>query len=118
MTLAWEDREGAEPKGAVAGFDELYEAHRQRAYRLALLFITLVPLPFAFIGRPILVIVTYTIIGSLFIPFLAATLLYLNNRVAWTEPVPKNSVITNLLLIAILVLFAFVGAQEVIGALR
>ena len=51
-------------------------------------------------------------------PFVAATLLYLNNRVAWTEPVPKNSWITNLLLIAILVLFAFVGAQEVMNRLR
>ena len=51
-------------------------------------------------------------------PFVAATLLYLNNRVAWTEPVPKNSWITNLLLVAILVLFAFVGAQEVMNRLR
>jgi len=30
----------------------------------------------------------------------------------------QNSLVTNLLLIAILVLFAVVGAQEVIGALR
>ena len=51
-------------------------------------------------------------------PFLAATLLYLNNRVKWTEPVPQNAWLTNLLLVAILVLFAIVGAQEVIGALR
>src|SRR6188508_1269724 len=89
-----------------------------RPYRLGLLFISLVPLPLAFTGAPLLIIVTYTVIGSLFVPFLAATLLYLNNRVPWTEAVPKNSWITNLLLIAILVLFAFVGAQEVIGALR
>ena len=80
--------------------------------------ITLVPLPFAFTGRPIFIIITYTIVGSLFIPFLAATLLYLNNRVAWTEPVPRNHWTTNLLLVAILGLFAMVGAQEVIGALR
>ena len=59
-------------------------------YRLGLLFITLVPLPFAFTGRPILIIVIYTIVGSLFIPFLAATLLYLNNRVKWDAPVPHN----------------------------
>ncbi|MDP2052504.1 MAG: Nramp family divalent metal transporter, partial [Acidobacteriota bacterium] len=45
-------------------------------YRLALAFITLVPLPFAFTGRPIAVIIEYTIFGSLFVPFLAATLLY------------------------------------------
>jgi Mn2+/Fe2+ NRAMP family transporter len=87
-------------------------------YRKALLFISLVPIPFAFTGRPIQIVITYTIVSSLFVPFVAATLLYLNNRVPWTEPVPKNSWITNLLLIAILVLFAFVGAQEVIGALR
>jgi len=87
-------------------------------YRLALAFITLVPMPFAFTGRPISVIVIYTIVGSLFVPFLAATLLYLNNKVKWTEPVPHNAWYTNLLLCAILLLFAIVGAQEVIGALR
>lgn len=87
-------------------------------YRLALAFITLVPLPFAFTGRPIAVIVTYTIVGSLFVPFLAATLLYLNNRIKWNEAVPHNSWITNLLLVSILALFAVVGAQEVINALR
>jgi Mn2+/Fe2+ NRAMP family transporter len=89
-----------------------------RPYRLALLFITLVPLPFAFTGRPLVVIVTYTIVGSLFVPFLAATLLYLNNRVAWREAVPRNHWSTNVVLIAILALFAIVGAQEVAGALR
>ena len=85
-------------------------------YRLALLFITLVPLPFAFTGRPILIVVTFTIVGSLFIPFLAATLLYLNNRVPWTSAVPRNHWSTNVLLWAILALFVAVGAQEVMGA--
>ena len=84
-------------------------------YRLALAFVTLVPLPFAFTGRPIAVIVTYTIVGSLFVPFLAATLLYLNNKVAWTEPVPHNSVSTNVLLGAIVLLFVAIGGLEVVG---
>jgi len=87
-------------------------------YRLALVYITLVPLPFAFMGRPIAIIVTYTIVGSLFVPFLAGTLLYLNNRVKWQEPVPHNHWATNLLLVGILALFVAVGAQEAIGALR
>jgi Mn2+/Fe2+ NRAMP family transporter len=82
-------------------------------YRLALAFISLVPIPFAFTGQPIQVVIIYTIVSSLFVPFVAATLLYLNNRVPWTEAVPKNSLITNLLLMAILVLFAIVGFQEV-----
>lgn len=82
-------------------------------YRLALAFISLVPIPFAFTGQPIQVVITYTIVSSLFVPFVAATLLYLNNRVTWTERVPHNSMLTNLLLVAILVLFAIVGYQEV-----
>jgi Mn2+/Fe2+ NRAMP family transporter len=85
-------------------------------YRLALVFITLAPLPFAFLGQPLLVIVAYTIIGSLFIPFLAATLLYLNNRVRWTSPVAHNHWTTNALLVAILLLFAAVGAQEAMNS--
>ena len=81
-------------------------------YRLALLFVTLAPLPFAFTGQPIQVIVAYTIVGSLFVPFLAATLLYLNNRVAWKAAVPHNNWPTNALLIVILLLFAIVGGDE------
>ncbi len=87
-------------------------------YRLGLAFITLVPLPFAFTGRPIQIVIIYTIVSSLFVPFVAATLLYLNNRVTWTAAVPKNSMLTNLLLVAILVLFAIVGFQEAANALR
>jgi Mn2+/Fe2+ NRAMP family transporter len=86
-------------------------------YRLALVFITLAPLPFAFIRRPLVIIVTYTIVGSLFVPFLAATLLYLNNRVPWTTAVPRNHWATNALLIVILAMFLVVGAQEVFNAL-
>jgi Mn2+/Fe2+ NRAMP family transporter len=87
-------------------------------YRLALIFITLAPLPFAFMARPVAIIVTYTIIGSLFVPFVAATLLYLNNRVQWSSAVPHNHWLTNVVLVAILGLFTLVGVQEVMGALR
>jgi Mn2+/Fe2+ NRAMP family transporter len=86
-------------------------------YRLALVFISLVPIPFAFTGQPIQVVIIYTIVSSLFVPFVAATLLYLNNRVKWTEAVPHNSMLTNLLLVTILVLFAVVGYQEVAARL-
>jgi Mn2+/Fe2+ NRAMP family transporter len=86
-------------------------------YRLALVFITLAPMPFAFMRRPLFIIVTYTIVGSLFIPFLAATLLYLNNRIPWSAPVPRNHWTTNVVLALILALFVAVGAQEVINAL-
>jgi Mn2+/Fe2+ NRAMP family transporter len=85
-------------------------------YRLALIFVTLAPIPFAFTGQPLQVIVAYTIVGSLFVPFLAATLLYLNNRVGWTNGVPHNNLATNALLVVILLLFAIVGGDEAIRA--
>jgi RNA polymerase sigma factor (sigma-70 family) len=37
LTLAWEGRESRRADTGAAGFDELYEGHRVRAYRLALL---------------------------------------------------------------------------------
>jgi uncharacterized membrane protein YkvI len=88
-----------------------------RPYRLALAFITLVPLPFAFVGRPLFIIVTYTVVGSLFIPFLAATLLFLNTRIRWTSDLPRNHWATNTILAVALVLFLVLGLQEVRNAL-
>jgi Mn2+/Fe2+ NRAMP family transporter len=89
-----------------------------RPYRLALLFLTLVPLPFAFMRRPIVIIWLYTIVGSLFVPFLAATLLYMNNRVKWGPEVPRNHWTTNVVLVVILALFVAVGIQEVMPYVR
>jgi Mn2+/Fe2+ NRAMP family transporter len=82
-------------------------------YRIALLFITAVAIPFAFIDQPLIVIRTFTIVGSLFIPFLAGTLLYLNNlRIPADSGVPANSRLTNAVLVLALILFAAVWASE------
>lgn len=87
-------------------------------YRGALAFVTLVPLPFAVVDQPLVVIRTFTIVGSLFIPFLAATLLYLNNvRLPIESGVPRNSRWVNAVLVLALVVFAAVGASEA-GLLR
>ena len=76
------------------------------------------PIPFAFVDQPLIIIRTFTIVGSLFIPFLAATLLYLNNfRIPAESGVPKNSMLTNVVLVFALILFAIVGASEA-GLLR
>ena len=85
-------------------------------YRVALAYITLAPIPFAFLGRPLFIIVTYTIVGSLFLPFLAATLLWLHRRALWDERVPRNGWITTALLILVLVLFAAIGVREIVEA--
>jgi hypothetical protein len=82
-------------------------------YRLALLYVAIAPIPLAFMNQALVIIRTYTIVGSLFIPFLAATLLYLNNfKIPANGGVRKNGVFTNAVLILALVLFALVGARE------
>src|SRR3954469_16749996 len=97
---------------------EALTAITSRPYRAALAFITLVPIAFAFLDQPLFVIRTFTIIGSLFIPFVAATLLYLNNmRIPAASGVAKNSLFVNAVLILALIVFALVGAAEV-GILR
>jgi Mn2+/Fe2+ NRAMP family transporter len=86
-------------------------------YRAALAYITLAPIPFAFLGRPLFIIVAYTIVGSLFLPFLAATLLWLHRKAVWDERVPRNGRITTALLILVLVLFAAIGIREILEAI-
>jgi Mn2+/Fe2+ NRAMP family transporter len=82
-------------------------------YRVGLLFITSVAIPFAFIDQPLIIIRTFTIVGSLFVPFLAGTLLYLNNFLIPADSgVPPNSVLTNVVLVCALILFGIVGASE------
>lgn len=86
-----------------------------RPYRLALLFMACAAVPVAFLDRPLFIVLVFTILGSLFIPFLAATLLYLNNRVAFAPPLRTNRLATNLILTLIILLFLIVGALEIMG---
>jgi Mn2+/Fe2+ NRAMP family transporter len=82
-------------------------------YRAALAFMALASVPFTFLDRPLLVVVGFSIIASLFIPFLAATLLYLNNRVPWPGPIRRNNIATNTVLVLILLLFVMVSGLEI-----
>lgn len=86
-------------------------------YRLALVYITVVALPFAFMDQPLFIIRTYTIIGSLFIPFLAGTLLYMNNfRLPTAGGVNRNSLLTNAVMTLAMVLFAYIGLRDLLKA--
>jgi len=86
-------------------------------YRLALLYITVAAIPFAFTKQPLFIIRTYTIIGSLFIPFLAGTLLYLNNyRLPTATGVKRNSLLTNAVMTLAMILFAYIGVRDLLRA--
>jgi Mn2+/Fe2+ NRAMP family transporter len=108
--------------GLLRGFSRVRRAELTRVtsvpYRLALLFTTIVPIPLAFVDQPLFMVRTFTIVGSLFIPFLAGTLLYLNNvKLPVESGVPRNSRWTNVVLVLAMLVFAAVGASEA-GLLR
>ena len=84
-----------------------------KPYRVALVFMALAAVPFAFLGKPLLIVIAFTVLGSLFIPFLAATLLYLNNRIPFPPPLRSNHLATDIVLGLIIVLFLIVGALEI-----
>jgi Mn2+/Fe2+ NRAMP family transporter len=89
-----------------------------RPYRIALICMVLIPVPFAFLDQPLLVVISYTVIGSLFFPFLAATLLYMNNRIEWASAVNRNGWLSNTVLCLVLVFFLVVGVGQIRDAVE
>ena len=86
-----------------------------KPYCIALIGMALIPIPFTFLDQPLFIVRTYTIVGSLFIPFLAATLLYMNNRVGWASPIGKNGWGANIVMVLVLAFFATVGIRDILG---
>lgn len=75
-----------------------------KLYRRFLLFLAFPPLILLLAGKPVIIVIIYSIMGALFMPFLAGTLLIMNNKFI-KEKEQKNSVLVNVLLILIFILF-------------
>lgn len=84
-------------------------------YRLYLLWLALPPLSLLLLNRPVGLIVLYSIVGALFMPFLSATLLYMNSRKDWVGAQFQNGWPTIALLSMCLVLFGYLCFQQVSG---
>ncbi|MFJ3312907.1 Nramp family divalent metal transporter [Micrococcus endophyticus] len=85
--------------------------------RFYLLWLTILPMSLLFLDRPIFLILLYGTLGALFMPFLAVTLLFLNNR----KDVPvqhRNGWIRNILLALTAAVFVAIGLNELIKALQ
>ena len=83
-------------------------------YRGYLLFLAGPPLALLFAEKPVAIVVLFTVIGGFFMPFLAAVLLYLNNRRDWVGSL-HNGAVQNIILVISLLLFAWVGATEILS---
>jgi Mn2+/Fe2+ NRAMP family transporter len=85
---------------------------RSRNYLFFLFYLAIPPLVLLFFGKPVWVVVIYSIIGAFFMPFLAVLLLIMNNKIKWVKDF-KNNLIINLLLFAGLVLFVVLCIKEI-----
>ncbi|WP_050989230.1 Nramp family divalent metal transporter [Corallococcus macrosporus] len=87
-----------------------------RAWRGYLVALAVVPLPLLWVPLQRAQL-AYAVMGSLFMPLLAATLLWMNNRAAWVGGL-RNTWLVNAALVATLLLFLGVGASEAFDAIR
>ena len=82
------------------------------AYRFYLAWLTFPPMLLLFADRPFLLVIIYGAFGALFMPFLAITLLMLNN----SERLPvevRNGVVANVTLAGSAILFIVLAVQQV-----
>jgi hypothetical protein len=86
---------------------------RGAAYRGFLLYLAVPPMALLFLGRPIWVIKVYTLTGGLFMPLLAATLLWLNSRRKLVGEL-KNGLLSTATLVLALLLFALIAGRQIV----
>ncbi len=91
-------RGDGDPSGAVDT--------RSPYYRGYLLFIAVPPMLLLIVDRPVWIVLVYSVASAFFMPFLAATLLYLNNRRTLVKNL-KNGWRVNALLGLALLLFGY-----------
>ncbi len=82
-----------------------------KAYRAYLLALGLVPLPLLWMTVKQAQL-AYAVLGAFFMPFLALTLLIMNNRTAWVGRPGKNGWLANAVLVVTLLVFAWIGARQ------
>lgn len=85
-------------------------------YKIYLAYLAFPPMLLLLFQRPVWIVVIYAIAGAFFMPFLAGTLLYLNNRREWVGDLKSNWIL-NLVLLVSLALFGYLCMTEVLALL-
>lgn len=94
--------------------DSAARGDKSRAFRGYALWLTFPPMALLFIDRPFGLIVAYGVLGSLFMPFLAGTLLWLLNS-SRVPPEWRSGWLSNGMLAAAAVLFAVLAGRELLN---
>ena len=100
---------------AEDGEGERYLSETSIFFRAFLVWITFPPMLLFSFDEPVTIVIIYASLGALFMPFLAITLLWLLNLRVPREF--RSGWLSNLILGVSLLIFLYVGAQEIIGAL-
>ena len=87
------------------------ELTRTPSYRIFLFWLAIPPLALLSFGKPVLLVVIYSVMGALFMPFLAGTLLVLNGRREWVGS-SRNGPLTVAVLTACLALFGYIAYAQ------
>ncbi|MFC7686418.1 Nramp family divalent metal transporter [Ureibacillus sp. GCM10028918] len=87
-----------------------------KAYRFFLFWLTFPPMILYFFGKPVELVILYGALGSLFMPFLAISLLVLLNSKKIDQPL-RNKTLPNVVLVACVAMFVYLGGSELINIL-
>ncbi|WP_409300845.1 Nramp family divalent metal transporter [Peribacillus sp. SCS-155] len=90
-----------------------FVSEKEPAYRFFLFWLTFPPMILFYFGKPVELLILYGALGALFMPFLAISLLLLLNSKEVQEEY-RSKLSSNAVLIGCLVLFAFLGINELV----
>jgi Mn2+/Fe2+ NRAMP family transporter len=85
-------------------------------YRLYLFYLAFPPMLLLGYGKPVWIVVVYSVAGAFFMPFLAMLLLYMNNRHQWLQQF-RNSRTMNAILIVSVLLFGYLLIEKIVRLL-
>lgn len=82
-------------------------------YRAYLLYLALPPMILLILGKPVWIVVIYSVAGAFFMPVLAILLVYMNNRRDWLKTFSNGYMMNALLLVSIL-LFGYLLIEKIL----
>ena len=85
---------------------------KTKAYRFFVLWLTFPPMLLHFIGKPVGLIIAYGALGSIFMPFLAITLLYLLNKKQYVGTIDRQQWLSNIFLAVSILMFIILTVNE------
>lgn len=85
---------------------------KTKAYRFFVLWLTFPPMLLHFIGKPVGLIIAYGALGSIFMPFMAFTLIYLLNKKKYVGTIDRHQWLSNIGLGVSILLFIILTVNE------